>query len=80
MLSMKELHRILFGEAPISCMLEVLIRAVLNVILLQFVVRPPGKRMSGQLTITELSIVIMPGGNAGSPTLQPISNVHVATR
>ncbi|WP_343691824.1 YetF domain-containing protein [Chitinophaga sp.] len=63
---MKELHRILFGEAPASFLLEVLIRTVVIVILLQFIVRPLGKRMSGQLTITELAIVIMLGAIIGA--------------
>ncbi|CCH52901.1 UPF0702 transmembrane protein [Fibrisoma limi BUZ 3] len=62
-------QRILFGEAPPEFMLEVFIRSV--VIYMAFVVtaRYLGKRMNGQLTITELAVMLTLGAII-SPAMQ----------
>ncbi|RIV19936.1 DUF421 domain-containing protein [Fibrisoma montanum] len=62
-------QRILFGEAPPAFMIEVLIRSI--VIYLAFLVtaRYLGKRMNGQLTITELAVMLTLGAII-SPAMQ----------
>jgi len=57
-----DIHRILFGQAPPVFLLEVLIRTTLIFIFLLFIVRWLGKRMSGQLTIMEMAVMLTLGG------------------
>jgi len=57
-----DIQRILFGQAPPMFLLEVMIRTVLIFIFLMFVVRWLGKRMSGQLTIMEMAVMLTLGG------------------
>jgi predicted membrane chloride channel (bestrophin family) len=45
--------RILFGEAPLEFSAEVLLRTVFIYVLLLIALRLLGKRMNGQLTLTE---------------------------
>lgn len=66
-----DLHRIFFGSAPVEFMLEVLIRAIVIFCVLLAVVKWLGKRMSGQLTITELGIMIMLGAVVAPPMESP---------
>jgi uncharacterized membrane protein YcaP (DUF421 family) len=61
--------RIMFGEAPVIFLLEVLIRTLLIYIALQVTVRMMGKRMGGQLTISELAVMITLGAIV-SPGMQ----------
>jgi len=56
-----DIKRILWGNAPPDFLLEVLLRTVLIYILAIVVIRLLGKRMSGQLTITEMGVMIMLG-------------------
>jgi uncharacterized membrane protein YcaP (DUF421 family) len=56
-----DLHRIFIGKAPTEFLVEVLIRAIITFLVLVLIVRWLGKRMSGQLTITELAIMILLG-------------------
>jgi uncharacterized membrane protein YcaP (DUF421 family) len=56
-----DIHRILFGEAPPIFLLEVFIRTVIVYIFLLFVVRWLGKRMSGQLSIMEMAVMLTLG-------------------
>ncbi|SDE95519.1 Uncharacterized membrane protein YcaP, DUF421 family [Mucilaginibacter pineti] len=53
--------RILFGEAPPFFLLEVFIRTLIIYIFLLYTLRWLGKRMSGQLTIMELSVMLTLG-------------------
>jgi uncharacterized membrane protein YcaP (DUF421 family) len=53
--------RILFGEAPPVFLLEVFARTLIIYIFLLYVLRWLGKRMSGQLTIMELSVMLTLG-------------------
>ncbi|MFD2571298.1 DUF421 domain-containing protein [Spirosoma soli] len=62
-------QRILFGVAPPEFLLETLIRAILIYSILLVVVRLLGKRMSGQLTITEMSVMVTVGAII-SPSLE----------
>ena len=54
-------QRILFGQAPPVFLLEVLIRTLIIYIFLLFVLRWLGKRMSGQLTILEMAVMLTLG-------------------
>jgi uncharacterized membrane protein YcaP (DUF421 family) len=54
-------HRILIGSAPTSFLLEVLIRTVIMYLVLLVVLRLMGKRMGGQLTISELAVMVTLG-------------------
>jgi uncharacterized membrane protein YcaP (DUF421 family) len=58
---LSDINRILFGNAPVSFMAEVFIRTVIVYVFLIIIVRLMGKRLSGQITITELAIMIMLG-------------------
>jgi len=54
-------QRILFGNVSPLFLLEVFFRALFVYIILLFVIRLLGKRMSGQLTLTEMSIMLTLG-------------------
>ncbi|TDE14488.1 DUF421 domain-containing protein [Dyadobacter psychrotolerans] len=71
-----DVHRILFGEAPAEFMIEVFIRTLLIYLALLTIVRLMGKRMSGQLTIAEMSVMLTLGAIV-SPAMQ-IPNVGLA--
>ena len=64
-----DLKRWLFGNAPPEFLVEVLIRTLLIYIFLLVVTRLMGKRMSGQITITELAVVLTLGAIV-SPVMQ----------
>lgn len=56
-----DIKRILFGQAPPVFLLEVLIRTLLIYVILLVIVRSLGKRMSGQLTIMEMAVMLALG-------------------
>jgi uncharacterized membrane protein YcaP (DUF421 family) len=56
-----DLSRLLLGEAPPIFLLEVFIRTLIVYVFLLFILRWLGKRMSGQLTIMELSVMLTLG-------------------
>ncbi|GAB3759219.1 DUF421 domain-containing protein [Spirosoma pomorum] len=62
-------QRILFGMAPPEFLLETLVRAIIIYLSLLVIVRLLGKRMSGQLTLTEMSVMVTIGAII-SPSLQ----------
>ena len=62
-------HRMLFGEAPVEFLAEVFLRTLIIYIALLIIVRLMGKRMSGQLTISELSVMVTLGAIV-SPAMQ----------
>lgn len=64
-------YRILVGEAPWEFMLEVFIRTVVVYIALTVVLRLMGKRMSGQLTISELAVMVTLGAIISVPMQIP---------
>jgi uncharacterized membrane protein YcaP (DUF421 family) len=57
-----DIQRILFGQAPPIFLLEVFVRTLLIFVFLLFIVRWLGKRMSGQLTIMEMAVMLTLGG------------------
>ncbi|MDQ4139865.1 MAG: hypothetical protein M3142_05015, partial [Bacteroidota bacterium] len=64
-------QRILLGNAPWEFMLEVFIRTAIVYVALLITWRLLGKRMSAQLTITELAVMITLGGIASVPMQLP---------
>jgi uncharacterized membrane protein YcaP (DUF421 family) len=66
-----DFKRILIGNAPPEFLLEVFIRTIIVYVLLLTIVKLLGKRMSGQLTITEMAVLIMLGAIVGSPIQIP---------
>lgn len=63
--------RLLFGNAPIEFLAETLFRTIVIYVFLLLVVAWLGKRMSGQVTITELGIAIMLGAIVAPPMETP---------
>ncbi|MFL5743975.1 MAG: DUF421 domain-containing protein [Niastella sp.] len=61
-----DLYRILFGNAPILFLVEIVIRSVITYIILLAVIRGLGKRMSGQLSFTEMAVMLMLGAIVSS--------------
>lgn len=64
-------QRILFGNAPAEFLLEVALRTVIIYLVLLIIMRLMGKRMNAQLTITELSVMIMLGAIVSVPMQIP---------
>jgi len=54
-------HRILIGNAPTEFLAEVLIRTIIIYLVLLVTLRLMGKRMGGQLTISELAVMLTLG-------------------
>lgn len=66
-----DIKRILFGQAPPEFLLETFIRTAIMYVLLLAIVRILGKRMKGQLTITEMAVLIMLGAIVSVPMQVP---------
>ncbi|HEX8358178.1 MAG TPA: YetF domain-containing protein [Segetibacter sp.] len=64
-----DIHRWLFGQTPPEFMIEVIIRTILIYLLLLLTVHLMGKRMTGQITLTELSVMVTLGAIV-SPIMQ----------
>ncbi len=63
-IQLDDIHRILFGDAPASFLVETLLRTTLTYLFLLVITRVLGKRMKGQLSITEMAIMLMLGAIA----------------
>src|SRR4051812_29897971 len=63
--------RILFGDISAIFMLEVFLRTVIIYIILLVIVRWLGKRMGGQLTQTEMAIMLTLGAIVSAPMQMP---------
>jgi uncharacterized membrane protein YcaP (DUF421 family) len=61
-----DVYRILFGNAPLIFLVEIIIRSVITYIILLAVIRGLGKRMSGQLSFTEMAVMLMLGAIVSS--------------
>lgn len=68
---MWDIERILFGQAPPSFLLEVFIRTLVIYVAAIAVLRWMGKRMNGQLSIIELSVMVMMGAIISVPMQLP---------
>lgn len=64
-----DLYRIVFGDAPAIFSVEILLRATVVFVILLAIVRLMGKRMGGQLTISELAVMVTLGAIV-SPGMQ----------
>jgi len=64
-------QRILFGNAPAIFLLEVLVRSLITYAVLLIVIRLLGKRMSGQLSITEMAVMLTLGAIISVPMQMP---------
>lgn len=64
-----DIKRWLFGHAPPEFMIEVFIRTILIYLFLLLVVRLLGKRMAGQMTLSELAVMLTLGALV-SPVMQ----------
>lgn len=57
-IKLSDIKRILMGDAPYGFLLEVVIRTLIIYFFLLIVIRFMGKRMTGQLTLTEMAVMI----------------------
>ncbi len=64
-------QRLLLGEAQLEFLLEAALRTLVVYVVLLLVLRLLGKRMNAQLTVTELSVMIMLGGIVSVPMEVP---------
>ena len=68
---LKDVARILFGQAPPIFLLEVFIRALVTYTLLLLIVRWLGKRMTGELTLMEMAVMLTLGAIVSTPMQVP---------
>ena len=68
-------QRILLGQTPVEFLLEVFIRTLFVYLLLLFILRLLGKRMDGQLTLTEMAVLITFGAIVSVPMQLPDKGV-----
>jgi uncharacterized membrane protein YcaP (DUF421 family) len=66
-----DIQRILFGQAPAEFLVEVFLRTLFIYLLLMVVLRILGKRMDGQLTLTEMAVMITLGAIVSVPMQIP---------
>jgi uncharacterized membrane protein YcaP (DUF421 family) len=64
-------QRILFGDAPVEFLVEVLVRTTIIYLTLLIMMRFLGKRMNGQLTNLELSVMLTMGAIMAPPMQIP---------
>jgi uncharacterized membrane protein YcaP (DUF421 family) len=70
-IKLSDWQRILFGNAPVDFLLEVAIRTLFTYFILLIVVRLLGKRMSAQLTSTEMAVMLVLGAIVSVPMQTP---------
>jgi len=70
-LTLRDWHRIVFGELPPGILLEVLLRTVVVYIILMVSMRMMGKRMASQISRLELTAMISLAAAIGVPVLAP---------
>jgi uncharacterized membrane protein YcaP (DUF421 family) len=66
-----ELKRLLIGQAPSLFLAEIAVRAVVTYIVLLVAARAMGKRVAGQMSVLELTIVVTLGAAIGVPLETP---------
>jgi uncharacterized membrane protein YcaP (DUF421 family) len=66
-----DLKRMLFGQAPPEFLVEVLIRTLIVYLIAIVVLRLLGKRMNGQLSILEMSVMVLMGAILSLPMQAP---------
>jgi uncharacterized membrane protein YcaP (DUF421 family) len=70
-IDIRDIDRILFGQAPPEFLWEVLIRTIIIYTGTLVIVKLLGKRMKAQLTITEMAVMIMMGAIISLPMQTP---------
>ena len=70
-IKLNDWQRILIGEAPVEFLLEVLLRTIIIYLFLLVILRLMGKRMTGQLTISEMAVMITLGAIVSAPMQIP---------
>jgi len=70
-LTLRDWHRIVFGELPPGILLEVLLRTLVVYIILMVSMRLMGKRMASQISRLELTAMISLAAAIGVPVLAP---------
>ncbi|WP_134092034.1 DUF421 domain-containing protein [Olivibacter sp. XZL3] len=70
-IKLTDIQRILFGETPGAFMVEVFIRTIIVYLALLVALKLLGKRMTGQLTITEMAVMITLGAIVSVPMQIP---------
>jgi uncharacterized membrane protein YcaP (DUF421 family) len=73
-----DLHRMLVGEAPALFLLEVFIRTLITYFVLLVATRWLGKRMSAQLSITEMAVMLTLGAIVSVSMQVPESGLLMA--
>jgi uncharacterized membrane protein YcaP (DUF421 family) len=58
-----DIQRMLFGDAPPWFLIEVLLRGLILYLFMLFVMRLLGKRMAGELTVTEMVLMVTLGSS-----------------
>src|SRR4051812_18502458 len=66
-----EIRRLLIGNTPPLFLLEILFRAVFIYVVLLIAVRLMGKRVAGQLSLSELAVMVTLGAAIGVPIEVP---------
>lgn len=75
---LSDIKRILLGNAPVEFLLEVFIRTIIVYLVLIVVLRIMGKRMSGQLTISEMAVMVTLGAIVSAPMQIPERGIFQA--
>lgn len=70
-IKLTDLQRILVGDAPYVFLVEVVFRTLFIYFLLLVTIRLMGKRMSGQLSLTEMAVIIALGAIVSVPAQVP---------
>lgn len=70
-IQLDDLHRILVGNAPWEFLFEVFLRSLFIYVAFYIMVRWLGKRMNGQLTLTEMVVMLSFGAIIGLPMMSP---------
>jgi uncharacterized membrane protein YcaP (DUF421 family) len=68
---LEDAARILFGQAPPEFLFEVFLRAIVTYTLLLLIVRWLGKRMTGELTLMEMAVMLTLGAIVSTPMQVP---------
>lgn len=68
---LSDLQRIFVGNAPWEFLLEIFLRSLFMYVAFYLLVRWLGKRMNGQLTLTEMVVMLSFGAIIGVPMLTP---------
>jgi uncharacterized membrane protein YcaP (DUF421 family) len=66
-----DIKRLLIGNAPALFLLEVAVRAVFTYLVLLLATRALGKRVAGQMSVLELTVIVTLGAAIGVPLESP---------